>query len=379
MPSERSTRERPPSERLTLRELAARVGLVVGSLAVALLALEVGIRAYHGRAALADWHNPYLYVAGPEQPWGGVVTDRALGFVMLPDFASPRTNHDSAGFRIVRGAVVDERAAKEPPILAVGDSYVYGAAVDDASAWPALLQPIVGRRVINAAVVGFGLDQMVLRLEALVPALRPAVAIVGFIPDDVRRLGLSRAWGGGKPYFVLEGEPAAQRLALRNVPVPSPPPREQMISTLHRLFGWSYLLHAFERRLMSRRDEWIGESLRVMPREAAEQIVCPLMARAARIGVPLLVVAQYEPGGWSGGTDGEVNRREQQRVTALVLGCAATAGIATLDLFAETDRAVRDMGFDAMFDGSHPSAESNRITADAVATELRRRGWLDPR
>ena len=363
--------------RLSGRELAARVGLAVASLLVSLLALELGVRAYHGAHALADWHNPYVFDVDPDRPWGDLVSDRSLGYVMRPNVTSPSANHDSAGFRISSGPALDERAARGPPVLAVGDSYVYGGAVDDNDAWPALLQPLIGRRVVNAGVVGFGLDQTVLHLEALVPTLRPALAIVGFIPDDVRRMGLGRAWGGDKPYFTLAAEPSASsRLVLRNVPVAPIPSRRDVIGPLHRLFGWSFLLNAVERRLPIPRDEWTGESLRVMSRDAAEQLVCPLLARAAQVGVPLLVVAQYEPGGWLDDLDAAANRREQQRVAALVLGCATVAGIATLDLFSDTDRAVHDKGHAAIFDGSHQIAEGNRMTAIAVAAELRRRGLL---
>ena len=43
-----------------------------------------------------------------------------------------------------------------------------GDEVDDREAWPAQLQGLLGRRVVNGGVTGYGLDQMVLRAERFV-------------------------------------------------------------------------------------------------------------------------------------------------------------------------------------------------------------------
>lgn len=347
-------------------EWIARLALAVGAVVVSLLALELGIRAWHGRAALLDWRNDFLPAAAggvAESDSGRFQRDPLLGFVMRPNFRSQVETHDAAGFRVVPGPTPPEG----PPILVVGDSFAYGDDVTDDGAWPALLQPLVRRRVLNAGVPAYGLDQSILRLERLVPEWRPALAILAFIPDDVRRLEMSRNWGAGKPYFVLEGE----SLQLRNVPVPPDPPRRADVSLWHRLLGWSYLLGAVETRVLLDRHEWIGDSVRALPRGSGETLVCPLMARLARVGVPVLVVAQYEPRGWR---DAAYDR-EQRRLSAQVLACARAAGLATLDLHADTDRAVRAEGYDAIFYGYHHTARGNRLAAEAIAAHLRRFEW----
>jgi hypothetical protein len=51
----------------------------------------------------------------------------------------------------------------EPPVLVTGDSFSEGEEVKDGETWPAYLQGLLRRRVINAGVSGFALDQAVLR------------------------------------------------------------------------------------------------------------------------------------------------------------------------------------------------------------------------
>lgn len=350
------------------REFAGRAGLVAVSLAVSLLALELALRAYHGATALTDWRNSFLPAAPvAESNSGRFARDPLLGFVMRPRHASAGENIDPAGFRIVPVAAPPSGR----PILVVGDSFAFGDDVPDDDAWPAKLQPLIGRPVLNAGVSAYGLDQSVLRLERLAPEWRPAVAIVEFIADDVRRMEMSRNWGAGKPYFALEAGVGGDVLVLRNVPVPPDPPRYASAPLLHRLFGWSYLLAAVETRLVADRHEWTGDSVRALPRGSGERLACPVLARLTRIGVPVLVVAQYEPLGWRDPAYG----REQLRLSAHVLACARAAELATLDLYDVTDRAVRADGYDAIFVGYHLTARGNQVTAEAVAAELRRLGW----
>src|SRR5207249_1903579 len=87
----------------------------------------------------------------------------------------------------------------------------------DEDSWPAVLERLTGRRLINAGVPAFGLDQTVLRSEQLVQIYSPDLIIVSFIPDDVRRSEMSYFSGHAKPYFDLDGG------KLRLYPAPVPP------------------------------------------------------------------------------------------------------------------------------------------------------------
>ena len=109
-------------------------------------------------------------------------------------------------------------APGERPLLAVGDSFVFGADSQDAETWPAQLERRLGAHVLNGGVSGYGVDQTYLRAVALCRRLRPRVLLVGVAPDDVRRCGLS-VRGEPKPWFepqangglVLRGDPVPQR------------------------------------------------------------------------------------------------------------------------------------------------------------------------
>ena len=75
----------------------------------------------------------------------------------------------------------------QPPILVVGDSYAHGNEIADHETWPARLQPLVDRAVVNAAMSGYGIDQMVLRAEIVAPQVKAVAIVLSFIADDVRR------------------------------------------------------------------------------------------------------------------------------------------------------------------------------------------------
>jgi len=59
-----------------------------------------------------------------------------------------------------------------------------------------------------------------------------------------------------------------------------------------------------------------------------------------------------------------------------VLDCAEQAGLATLDLDGVFGDAIRAGGRDAVYARWHPNARGSQLTADAIASELRRRNML---
>ena len=353
-----------------VRWLAA-LGLVGCSIVAGLLLLEIGCRLLRGPQALLNWQNLVIAarieankVDNPEEGSSFSHHDR-LGFVTTPGYASQRLNFDSQGFR--RTPTLPADAVQEPPILATGDSYTMGPEVSDAEAWPARLQDILGWRTINAGVGAYGLDQTVLRTEELARRLKPALLVVGFIADDVRRTEMSRLWGREKPYF----EPVGSDLALRNVPVPPPADPSRALSTMQYLFGWSVLLDTVLDRLQWRND-WHMDYARALPSGTGERLACPLMQRIAALGTPTLVVAQYLPSTW----DVPGSAVEERRIVGVVLDCAERAGLATLDLYGVFGDAIRAGGRGAVYARWHPNARGSQLTVDAIASELRRRNML---
>jgi hypothetical protein len=292
--------------------VAARLALVLGAVLFTLLVAELGARLWRGSQALLAWPNLVTLERRNTvaQGTGRLIHDPGLGFVARPGFARDGVSYDLRGFRNtgpIASTGTSSGALMEAPVLVVGDSFAHGDEVSDAETWAAHLQGLLGRPVINAALTGYGLDQSVLRAESVAPDVKPAAIVLGFIADDLRRAEMKRVWGRSKPYFELvRDEPE-----LRNVPVPPPPDPADTLDLWHRLFGWSVALDALL-RLKGWHYEWTLDFDRVQPRGAGEALACPLLKRLTRFGVPVLVVAEYDPWTWQ---DPDF-ARQQRRATA---------------------------------------------------------------
>ena len=329
--------------------MLGRLALVVASVLVTLGVLEIGCRLWRGPSALLDWSNIVredrraMRAAGV----GRLKYDADLGFV------------PTEGYRATP-APADPRLA-EPPILVVGDSYAYGDEVSDDETWAAQLQSLTNRRTVNAGVSGYGLDQIVLRAEQAARDVKPAALVLVFIAEDLRRSEMKRVWGAEKPYF----EPKGDAPILRNVPVPAPPDPAATLDLWQRLFGWSVLVDTVLRH-KGWQYEWAIDHERVLSRGEGERLACPLLKRLARLGVPTLVVASYDPYVWR-----DVGyAQEQRRLSAVVLECAKTAGFGTSDLYGTISMAVSSLGFAEAYRSSHPGPAIHRLEALQIAAAL---------
>jgi hypothetical protein len=332
------------SRRSSLRNGLAGAALVLVSLVATLGALELAVRAWRGN--FSDWSNQIVAVRNPGMVDQGLTYDSQLGWVVTAgDRAMPRMDGP-------------------PFVLAIGDSFTYGMEVNDDQTWPFYLQELLRAKVENGGVPGYGIDLDVLRAERLVPALKPAHLVLSFIADDIRRMEMHRMWGRERPYFELENG----ALALRHVPVPPSPPYGSQLPWWEHWIGWSALVDMLRVRLVYDLPEYFGDHARALPRGAGEGLVCPLMQRLARLGVPTLVVAQYAPYGW----DNKAYGIEAHRQSLHVLDCAAKAGLKTLDLFDMVDGAIRAGGRDAVFNphADHQSPAGNRLTTGKIAAAL---------
>ena len=343
-------------------EFGGRLALLAVSLLVTLVVVELGCRLWRGTWFLWHWPNLVLLETHKNDGKCGFVHDPGLGYVPGPSCNNPEHSHDAQGFRVTPNQAAD--AASGSPLLIAGDSYTYGDEVADGETWPAYLSMLVRRRIVNAGVPGYGLDQIVLRTELSAAALRPAAIVIGFIADDLHRNEMSRLWGGEKPYFDLKGG----TLELRNVPAPISPIARGELSFWRRALGWSMFVDKLVRRL-GWYPKWYWDDVQVLPTGAGERLACPLMRRLASLDIPTLVVAQYLPHVWR---ENQAFADEQRRLSQRVLRCAAEAGLGTLDSFSIIDGIVRARGIDAAYRVWHQTPEANRLVADAVAAELSR-------
>jgi hypothetical protein len=257
---------------------------------------------------------------------------------------------DSDGLRFTGEAI----GSSDGPILAVGNSYTYGEDVGDTAAWPAQLQRLTGRRVLNGGVTGYGFDQIVLRTECLVEKCRPSAAIVSFIADDIARTEMSRLWWFNKPWFALEdGE-----LVLKGVPVVE---RTVLSRPIRRLAERAM----FE--LPPVLQQLLGYHARVHRAGVGRQIALRLIERLARLPaerrVRIVVMAQYDPRVW-------IDRaiaNEQRALTQAILNSAAANALATLDTFG---RLAAEPNPRALYGSYHLNARGNLMIARLLAATL---------
>jgi hypothetical protein len=346
------------SSKATGKEWFRRTVLVLCAVLMGLFSLEFGLRAANG-----GWLFVYTnFVLGArtvlaEGDQGRYVHDPELGHVPRKDYAAAGTTIENDGLRRTGEQVAGA------PILAVGDSFTYGDEVNDGQTWPAQLQLLTGRRVLNGGVSGYGFDQIVLRAEQLAAKYKPAAIVVGFIADDIRRTEMRRLWSADKPYFVLEDG----KLALKGVPVP---PRADPGSTLtfwQWTLGYSFLFDWILRRLDLLHD-WYGDHKRVAAPGTGERLACLLTARLAELqkssGARVIVMAEYDPVVW----DDPAFAAEQRRLTRGLLDCAARNGLTTIDSF----DALQATGAPRkLYVTWHMNEPGNRLIAELVAATLK--------
>ena len=341
--------------------MLGRLALVLGSLLFGLILLELGCRLVAGPHALLHWPNLVLQQRVSSVAENTAIRyryDAHLGWVQK-ETRSAHVNYDADGIRYT--PPVPDMDTTAPPVLATGDSNTQGDEVNDDQTYPAWLQGLLKRRVVNAGVGAYGLDQALLRTEQMAPIVKPGLIVLGFVADDVRRSEMSRTWGAEKPYFALKDG----QLELSNVPVPPSPDPRTTLDFWQTAFGWSLLLDTVLRH-QGWQYEWAVDHVRAMPPGDGVKVSCLMMRRVKKLGIPTLVVAQYVFYTWENAEFGA----EQHRVAQAVLGCAAEAGLPTLDLYEPFERAVRSRGLSAVYGAWHPSPEGYRLIAQEVANKL---------
>jgi hypothetical protein len=363
-----------------LTRLMAGAGLVFVSVAVSFLVLEVAVRVLD-RVPVFSTTN-FVARALDEVHSMGVQHDRQVGWVVAPNLESNNFTTGEFGVRMSAAKIVP---LQQQVILFVGDSFGSNDGVADADAWPAMLERMIDTPVIDAAVGGYGLDQVVLRAETLLPLLNPRILIVQTRLEygySVARMSV--AGGAPKPYFSIEkGE-----LALHNSPVPTFASSSRDIGWERALLGHSYLVHFVMTRL-NLLQWWVASSsMRIrygLPPEQAKEVSCLLMRRLARIRdqrwIRVALVVQYSAP--------EIMERplHWEADRSYIVGCAGREGLEVVDTL-EPLHALYQSGDLASFQRlwqmqdnnrvyGHPSVEGNRLIANIVSKQLFKREVSD--
>jgi lysophospholipase L1-like esterase len=343
-----------------------RPSILIYNTIVSLLLLEFGARAIDGQPifALRNWvaeRNPQFTTKSMHD------YDPALGWVPKSNM-SVSPNQVSSLTTTQHGIRLNQPDASGLPagaILAVGDSYTFGTGVGDRHSWPAHLERMLGRPVVNAGVDGFGTDQIVLRAESLLRALKPAALVVSFFSHDFERAGMAVFSGASKPYFTMEGG----SLVLHNVPVPPYTGRLSETPLWLVLPSYSYFLRFATDRLGWGDWQQIVMRTSVWAANDPTAVSCALLRRLqtelAASGTKLLLVLQYPP-----------PMREQRPPKVIVVaGCAREIGIDLLDLWEDLLR-QRDRSPEqyarlwVSSEDGHMSSQGNRFVAERIAAGL---------
>jgi hypothetical protein len=256
----------------------------------------------------------------------------------------------------------------------VGDSLAAGSEVNDNESWPARLETLAGEPVVNAAVGGWGVDQMVLRSEQLLPLIKPHTIILSTQDQGILRVGYS-AFGAPKPYFTLD----KGQLVAHNQPVPRFEPGKMEHSLAVRALSHSYVAA----RIMARLDpDYLPASdgsqfKRISIDEA--RVSCALLSRFKAVTdvrkTRAALVLQYA---WQAV---RVAGGAKPLFAGKVAYCAKELGFDVVDTFAPlrqiAERNAAELGSlyikGAAEDSySHMSAKGNGMVAQLIAAALAR-------
>jgi len=257
-------------------------------------------------------------------------------------------------------------------VIAVGDSFTAGSEVDDEEAYPAQVERLTGRPVINAGVGGYGTDQTILMAESLLPVLRPSDIVVGILDDDINRAGYRVYAGAPKPWFEVTGG----RLVHHNNPVP--PPSADDRQSAPRWLAYSYLAVWLTER-SGYGHIWQRQSY-VPVKNDTVAVTCALLERLKRSAdatrVPVYVVMLYA------GLDrmATMDTAAEKPAPIAVSACAVRLGIATIDLMRElVDLARSDPAtYRSLYHSyeqrpdvyGHMTAAGNALVAQRIAARM---------
>jgi hypothetical protein len=341
--------------------------LVVIVTLLGLVCVELAFRAMQGIPVTSTENFLVSYLDLIRANGGAIQYDPTLGWRLRDNFQTTEFTIGAYGLRM------NDNRLRPPPngaILAVGDSFTAGSGVSDSETWPAQLERTVGMPTLNAAAGAWGVDQMVLRVEELTPALKPSVVIVGILAQDSLRNAFRIYGGGHKPLFV----PRNGSLELTNVPTPRVDAQPMEVGLVRRTLGHSYVVHWTMLRL-GLASSWADDRMRyeqAHSNETGVQISCLLMDRLARLkesaGARVIVMVQYSAPEAEGAAPW---------YAPPVLACASKRGLEAVDSYpslhalAKMDRArFVELWLNEGGQLGHMSAKGNAFIADLLAKQI---------
>jgi hypothetical protein len=226
---------------------SARILLVSGSLAVALLIVELGLQ-------VAGLSPPYeVYYPGEVEAEPSRSADPRIGWKLVPDEPVREVTADYSVVYHPNGQGFRSKWDLEEPfagtrIVFLGDSYTFGSGTTYEDTFVARIESeLTDSRCYNLGMGAFGIDQMWMTMRHYGAGLEPHVVVLSFIRNDLER-ALSKyrkndVWYE-KPTFRLQGE-ALVPLTADNSPGP-------VARFVRRRLGFARLWSRFEYSLSRR-------------------------------------------------------------------------------------------------------------------------------
>jgi hypothetical protein len=333
--------------------------LMLASVIATALGMELALRVYHGKVFDVETLTP-----SPAKRAGRVMYDPGMGWIPRVGRVEGAwtSNVDASGLRNTGRSV----PTGGRPILAIGDSFTFGDEVADEETWVSRLESRLNKRVLNAGVSAYGIDQAVLRAERLLEQYQPELVIVSYVTDDINRTEFDYlSYGGGwKPYFELVNG----SLTLRNVPVPETP-RPPRFAALRRVLGYSHLANFVWSRVAPRwwRNIPIIDRVHTDGENVSFALLTRLDSVARSQGIAFVAVALPSNGLASG----------QERFASLTRRARAQVGH-VLDLTNETAHLPADSLRRLFQGGGHYTPSVNAVVAERIAAYLEGNGLVAP-
>lgn len=345
------------------------LGLVLAGTVAGVLILEMGLRLVSGeplipnenlivrKVALLRIHTLNQY-------------DPLLGWVLKENM--PTNGQVTTGQFGVRMNSTTQKPVPMGGILASGDSFTAGSEVEDHESWPAQLEQILSQSVVNAATGAWGSDQIILRVEQLLPLVRPKTVVVSYLVDDIERNVYRIHAGGNKPYFEI----ANGNLVHRNNPVPVFSGHRDELGLVRSVLGYSKVVNWTMERIGYTnwwRDGAVYERAQTDPVMVSVLLMKRLKAELDKQGIRLIFLLQY-------GGGQIVTWKVQPDYAISVLDNYEKMGIECMntwrllkDIYEHKGEAALKPLF-VMHDGGkvygHMSKTGNRFIADLLASKI---------
>ena len=361
-----------------------KIGLLLGSVTVALLLVEGLARIYYAASdaplfvaygSRSEMYRQRWLEARQRRPRDG--SDEPLvhgmgryhprlGWVPIANLSKasvenhPPVSTNSRGLRSLREIPYAKPAGRKR-LVAIGDSYTFGFDGEDEDIWPVVLEEALsGWDVVNLGVFGYGIDQQLIMLQDQGIKYEPDVVVVGFYEADADRALLSfREFA--KPRFELRDG----RLDLTNVPVPTP---EQILARHAHRPPISYTLHWWWQR--SRGREAMREQASAPYRSQRSSLVKAILWQMQHevLGCGARMLVMFIPA--NAYAESEMPVRDELQAWSTELGYAFLDLVPVL-------KAISEQEARSAFSG-HFNPLGNVVVARALAEQLAELGWAAP-